>query len=141
MKPTVTINLAGVVYHIDNDAYETLNAYLKDIEAHLEDSDSKKEIMQDIEARIAELFSMHMKYSHIEVVNSTMVADIMTQLGSPEMISSGTEAIAKPAIVSLLKERTMTKKQQSSRNPIRNVSTAISTIRLSEVYVRDSESS
>ena len=40
MKPTVTINLAGVVYHIDNDAYETLNAYLKDIEAHLEDSDS-----------------------------------------------------------------------------------------------------
>ena len=91
MKPTVTINLAGVVYHIDNDAYETLNAYLKDIEAHLEDSDSKKEIMQDIEARIAELFSMHMKYSHIEVVNSTMVADIMTQLGSPEMISSGTE--------------------------------------------------
>lgn len=91
MKPTVTINLAGVVYHIDNDAYETLNAYLKDIEAHLEDSDSKKEIMQDIEARIAELFSMHMKFSHIEVVNSTMVADIMAQLGSPEMISSGTE--------------------------------------------------
>lgn len=92
MKPTVTINLAGVVYHINTDAYDKLNAYLKDIEAHLEASDSKDEIMQDIEARIAELFSQHMKYSHIEVVNDVMVDDIMAQLGSPEMISTGSEA-------------------------------------------------
>lgn len=91
MKQTVTINLAGVVYHIDNDAYETLNVYLKSIEGMLEESDSKQEIMQDIEARVAELFNEHMKYGHVEVVNLNMVNDIIAQLGSPEMITTGEE--------------------------------------------------
>lgn len=92
MKQTVTINLAGIVYHIDEDAYEILNAYLKSIESHLEDSDSKTEIMQDIEARIAELFSQHLKFGHIEVVNINLVNDVTAQLGSPEMITDGEEA-------------------------------------------------
>lgn len=91
MKQTVTINLAGIVYHIDDDAYEILNAYLKSIESHLEESDSKTEIMQDIEARIAELFSQHLKFGHIEVVNINLVNDVTAQLGSPEMITDGEE--------------------------------------------------
>lgn len=91
MKQTVTINLAGIVYHIDDDAYEILNAYLKSIESHLEESDSKTEIMQDIEARIAELFSQHLKFGHIEVVNINLVNDVIAQLGSPEMITDGEE--------------------------------------------------
>lgn len=92
MKQTVTINLAGIVYHIDDDAYETLNTYLKSIESHLEESDSKDEIMQDIEARIAELFSQHLKFGHIEVVNINLVNDVTAQLGTPEMITEGEEA-------------------------------------------------
>lgn len=91
MKQTVTINLAGIVYHIDDDAYEILNAYLKSIESHLEASDSKTEIMQDIEARIAELFSQHLKFGHIEVVNINLVNDVIAQLGTPEMITDGEE--------------------------------------------------
>jgi len=92
MKQTVTINLAGIVYHIDDDAYEILNSYLKSIEEHLGASDSKEEIMLDIEARIAELFDEHMKYGHVEVANLAIVNDIIAQLGSPEMITSGEEA-------------------------------------------------
>ena len=54
MKETRTINLNGLVFHIDNDAYVALSGYLQDIELRLP-ADEKQEVMADIEARIAEL--------------------------------------------------------------------------------------
>jgi len=89
MKPTVTVNIGGIAFHIDDDAYSLLSGYLQDIENHLHESDSKKEIMQDIEARIAELFKQHLNFSHLEVVNLVMVQDVIKQLGRPEVISDG----------------------------------------------------
>lgn len=90
MKQTVNINLGGIVFHIDNDAYATLETYINKINRNLQ-SDSKDEIMQDIEARIAELFQQHLQYSKMEVVNLRMVNDIMLQLGSPEAIGAESE--------------------------------------------------
>ena len=55
MNETRTINLNGLVYHIDYDAYQLLRDYLHDIELRLP-QDDRQEIMADIEARIAELF-------------------------------------------------------------------------------------
>lgn len=91
MKQTVTANVGGIAFHIDEDAYSTLSTYLREIENHLHESDSKTEIMQDIEARIAELFKQHLNFSHLEVVNLAMVQDVVNQLGQPEVISDGME--------------------------------------------------
>ena len=44
MKETRTINLNGIVFHIDNDAYLALSNYLHDIELRLP-SDDRKEVM------------------------------------------------------------------------------------------------
>ncbi len=85
MTQTVNVNLGGMVFSIDENAYQELDAYLNDIRAHL-GSDSVQEIMQDIEARIAELFDQHKKYSHMDVVTLMMVEDVEKQLGSAEAI-------------------------------------------------------
>lgn len=92
MIQTTTVNLGGSVLHIDIDAYQTLDTYLKGIEGHLNTSDSKDEIMDDIEARIAELLQEHLKFSHRASVSFNMVKDVMAQLGSPEMITDGEDS-------------------------------------------------
>ena len=35
MKKTLTVNLGGTVYHIDEDAYKLLDTYLSNLRIHL----------------------------------------------------------------------------------------------------------
>lgn len=83
MNKTVNINLAGVFFHIDEDAYLNLNNYLKAIKASLANDSSKEEIIQDIEARIAELFTEKLNNAQ-QVVNNTLVESIIEIMGQPE---------------------------------------------------------
>jgi Putative stress-responsive transcriptional regulator len=94
MKPTITVNLNGIVFNIDNDAYALLDKYLKDIENHLAADESKDEIIADIEARIAELFSARMKSSKDSVKEVITVADvnaIIATMGNPSQFSDNEE--------------------------------------------------
>jgi hypothetical protein len=54
MKKTLTVNISGIVFHIDEDAYEKLNQYLASVRRHFTPDDGCDEIMADIESRIAE---------------------------------------------------------------------------------------
>ena len=56
MKKTVTINISGTIFNIEEDGYEKLNQYLTLINKHFSSYDDKEEIVEDIESRIAELF-------------------------------------------------------------------------------------
>ena len=60
MKKTVNVNLAGTFFHIDEDAFGKLTRYLDAIKRSLLDPLGSDEIIRDIEARIAELFSEKM---------------------------------------------------------------------------------
>ena len=57
MNKTVNINLAGIFFHVDEDAYKVLNNYLDTIKMSFKNTEGSSEIIADIEARIAELFS------------------------------------------------------------------------------------
>ena len=57
MNRTITMNLNGIIFHIEEDAYEKLNKYLSTIKGYFKDSEGRDEIMSDIEARIAEMLS------------------------------------------------------------------------------------
>ena len=84
----------SIVFNIDNDAYTLLDKYLKDIENHLADDESKDEIIADIEARIAELFSARMKSSKDSVKEVITVADvnvIIATMGNPSQFSDNEE--------------------------------------------------
>ncbi len=90
MKKTLTINLSGSVFHIDDDAYEKLYTYLNKINSHFGSDADAKEIVEDIEARIAEIFSDKIK-SGDEVINITHVDEVIVIMGTPEAISNEDE--------------------------------------------------
>ncbi len=57
MNKTVTINISGIVFHIDETAYDKLKQYLSAIRSYFQNTEGKDEIMMDIESRIAEIFT------------------------------------------------------------------------------------
>lgn len=83
MNKTVNINLAGVFFHIDEDAYAKLQHYLDAIKRSLTNTQGREEIIADIEARIAELFSEKLKTDR-QVVSSKEVDEVIATMGQPE---------------------------------------------------------
>ena len=55
MKKTFTINISGIIFHIDEDAFEKLSIYLETDKRLLYQFRRKDEIIADIESRIAEM--------------------------------------------------------------------------------------
>lgn len=87
MNKTFTINLNGRVYHINDDAYELLNGYLSDLKRYFIHEEGAQEIMEDIEARIGELFTERMRYG-MQVIRLADVQDVIAVMGHPEEIAS-----------------------------------------------------
>jgi len=83
MNQTINANISGIVFHIDVDAYDILKEYLSKIKSHFSNSDERIEIMQDIESRIAELFSETIKKPEM-VVNRAEVERVIKIMGKPE---------------------------------------------------------
>lgn len=86
MKKTLTVNLAGIVYHIDEDAYQKLSKYLGSLEKKLSNEPDVKDILTDIEARIGELLNERLGNVRQVVVleDITFIIDV---LGEPELIT------------------------------------------------------
>jgi phage shock protein PspC (stress-responsive transcriptional regulator) len=85
MKKTLTINISGSIFHIDEDAYEQLQSYLHSLTSHYGTNEEGKEILSDIESRIAEIFNEKLS-SKEEVVNIDMVENTIDIMGRPEEI-------------------------------------------------------
>ncbi|AFU70016.1 stress-responsive transcriptional regulator, PspC family [Psychroflexus torquis ATCC 700755] len=83
MNKTININLANVFFHIDEDAFKKLDSYLKAIERYLSKEQSKDEILQDIEARIAELFTESTAQVN-QVITMSQVNAMIGIMGEPE---------------------------------------------------------
>src|ERR1041385_5935019 len=83
MNKTVTVNLGGIVFHIDENAYDALQKYLNSIRSHFTSADGRDEIMQDIESRIAEMFMERAKDSK-QVITLADVEEVTAIMGKPE---------------------------------------------------------
>jgi len=83
MNKTVNINLAGVFFHIDEDAYAKLQRYLSAIKRSFTGVTGEDEIIADIEARISELFSDRLKDDR-QVIGITELDEVITIMGQPE---------------------------------------------------------
>jgi len=84
MNKTININLAGIIFHLDEVAFEKFKTYLSNVKTALGKEESGEEIIADIEARIAEIFNLRMKENGSQVVNLSDVEFIETTLGQPE---------------------------------------------------------
>ncbi|GAB4452760.1 MAG: PspC domain-containing protein [Bacteroidia bacterium] len=83
MKKTTTIHLAGILFNIEEDAYEKLSQYLKSIEAYFAQNTGKNEIMEDIESRIAEILSEKLN-ANKQVIIMSDVDEVISIMGSAE---------------------------------------------------------
>lgn len=82
MNKTLTINIAGSVFHIDENAYQKLDQYLKAIKRSFP-KEEQDEIIHDIEIRIAELFSENITDEN-QVVTLNDVDRVISIMGKPE---------------------------------------------------------
>ena len=83
MKKNITINMLGRLYAIDEDAYGLLQQYIDTLRSYFAHKPDGKEIADDIEARIAELFD-DLKTQGVEAINIQHVQDIITRIGDPK---------------------------------------------------------
>lgn len=82
MKKTLSINIAGIVFHIEEDAFATLDAYLKSIHAYFKNFEGAKDIVDDIEARIAEKFWNIRDTEKTEAITQAHVDALIASLGT-----------------------------------------------------------
>ena len=82
MKKTLNIGLGGKSFIIDEDAHDRLRSYLDTFRARLTDEQGS-EVMDDIEARIAELLLSNLG-SGQQSVSLALVSEITARLGMPD---------------------------------------------------------
>jgi phage shock protein PspC (stress-responsive transcriptional regulator) len=116
MNQTVTVNISGIVFHIEVDAYEDLKKYLNKIRGYFKDSEESEEIMTDIEARIAELFNEKIT-SENQVVNTNDVDEVITIMGKPEQYVDEDEGEEETQQQTTSSQKTYSSAKKLFRNP------------------------
>lgn len=81
MNKTIIININSIVFHIEEDAYEALRSYMIEIKRHFGNSEDSREVLEDIENRIAEMFSERIQTGTKEVINQEDVNQVIDQMG------------------------------------------------------------
>ena len=82
MNKTIIININGIVFHIEEDAYEILKNYMTDVKRHFLNSADSLEITTDIENRIAEMFSEILLRENKQVIVEQDVNIVIEQMGT-----------------------------------------------------------
>ena len=82
MKKTVRINISGIIFNIDEDAYEKLHRYLEAIKSHFRGFEGKDEVISDVEARVAEILQKKI-FPGKEVITMEDIDEVIGIMGQP----------------------------------------------------------
>jgi len=82
MNKTIIINIHGIVFHIEEDAYEVLKTYMIAVKRHFAYSPDSEEIVTDIENRLAEMFSERLNQDHKQVIILSDVMFVTDRMGN-----------------------------------------------------------
>ena len=99
MKKTISINIGGVIFHIEEDGYEKLKSYLASIQRYFSSFADSKEIISDIEARVAERFLNKQKAESKQVISLEDVDELIKAMGTVadfEAIERSEDILAEP---------------------------------------------
>lgn len=86
MNKTISIHLQGVPFIIEEQAFELLRNYLERLKQLLKNQKGSEEIIQDVELRMAELFSKKITGGR-QVIEEEDVKEILDLLGNPEVFA------------------------------------------------------
>lgn len=82
MKKTLTVNINGIIFHIDEDAYNVLSDYLESIKSHFSRTQDGEEIISDIEGRIAEMLKERIGDER-QVITIDDIEHVVNVIGQP----------------------------------------------------------
>ncbi|WP_181304152.1 GIN domain-containing protein [Rufibacter sp. XAAS-G3-1] len=81
MKKNISVNLQGMIFHVEEDGYEMLSQYLAAIKGYFSSYEGHEEIVADIESRIAEIFFARLNPGK-QVITRDDVLALITQMGT-----------------------------------------------------------
>jgi phage shock protein PspC (stress-responsive transcriptional regulator) len=81
MKKNISINISGIIFHIEEDGYDKLKNYLASIARYFANYEDSTEIIADIESRIAELFLARLG-DHKQVITLEDVDELVATMGT-----------------------------------------------------------
>lgn len=81
MKKNISINISGIIFHIEEDGYESLRKYLDSINKYFASFEDSSEILADIESRVAEIFLSKLNEGK-QVITAEDVNSLITTMGS-----------------------------------------------------------
>lgn len=84
MKKVVNAGIGGKSFTLDEDAYLKLEAYLKSFSAQIDMGIESKEVMEEVENRIADLLNEFFSSTYQDVVNIAMVEKVISRIGMPD---------------------------------------------------------
>ena len=87
MKKVININFQGRVVPIEETAYELLKQYIESLRRFFANEDGRDEIINDIESRIAELFSERLKKG-VTCITDDDVNVVIAGMGRPEELEA-----------------------------------------------------
>src|SRR5690606_3727270 len=82
MKKTISINIAGLVFYIEEDGYDKLRQYIGSVHRYFSAFDDSAEIVADIEGRIAERFLLKQKSENKQAISVEDVSELIIAMGS-----------------------------------------------------------
>ncbi len=91
MDKTIKVNLGGILFQLDEDAYKMLKDYLQAIDVRLKNTPGGIETLEDIESRIAEIFQSQKKNAGI--ITKENVSAMITIIGQPEDFDNTTDTV------------------------------------------------
>src|SRR5438270_1913039 len=83
MNKVININIAGLVFHADEEAYEVLRRYLDSLKKQFGNTEGGDEILADIESRVAEMLTEKLK-NRGEIISLADVQQVIEVMGKPE---------------------------------------------------------
>ena len=90
MNKVININFQGRVIPIEEPAFEELKQYIESLRNHFANEEGREEIINDIENRIAELFTEKLKAGQSTFISQEHVAAIIASIGRPEQFDDVT---------------------------------------------------
>jgi phage shock protein PspC (stress-responsive transcriptional regulator) len=81
MKKNISINISGIIFHIEEDGFESLRKYLDSINRYFASFEDSSEILADIESRIAEIFLAKLNEGK-QVITAEDVNSLIATMGS-----------------------------------------------------------
>jgi phage shock protein PspC (stress-responsive transcriptional regulator) len=119
MKKNISINISGIIFHIEEDGYESLRRYLDSINKYFSSFDDSSEILADIESRIAEIFLSKLNEGK-QVITAEDVNSLIATMGSVNDFKAAEEESSESKSRTSAHENTEHKTYQAPKKLLRD---------------------